>query len=68
VDEPTSIQDFERLLVSNPNSSMLWIQYMSFFLLAADIDAARAVGLRAIRTISFREEDVRHPLPLPLVS
>lgn len=32
---------------------------MSFFLLAADIDAARAVGLRAIRTISFREEDVR---------
>lgn len=31
---------------------------MSFFLLSADIDAARAVGLRAIRTISYREEDV----------
>ena len=52
------MQDFERLLISSPNSSMLWIKYMSFFLLAADIDAARSVGLRAIRTIAFREEDV----------
>ncbi|KIJ65006.1 hypothetical protein HYDPIDRAFT_175081 [Hydnomerulius pinastri MD-312] len=53
---PESNSDFERLLLGSPNSSYLWIQYMSFQLQLSEIDKARATGRRAIQTISFREE------------
>jgi rRNA biogenesis protein RRP5 len=55
---PQTAEDFERALISQPNSSMLWIQYMSYFLMSADVDAARKVGTRALRVINYREEDV----------
>jgi rRNA biogenesis protein RRP5 len=53
---PQSVADFERLLLGSPNSSYLWIQYMSFQLQLAEVDKAREVARRALRTISFREE------------
>ncbi|KAF9229085.1 hypothetical protein BS17DRAFT_804934 [Gyrodon lividus] len=53
---PESNADFERLLLGSPNSSYLWIQYMSLQLQLSEIDKARAIGKRAIQTISFREE------------
>ncbi|GAB5033644.1 rrp5 homolog [Nannochloropsis oceanica] len=53
---PESIEDFERLVMANPNSSLIWIRYMAFHLSLADIDAARAVATRALKTIVFREE------------
>lgn len=53
---PDSIADFERMLLGSPNSSYLWIQYMSFQLQLSEIDKARAIGERAIQTIHFREE------------
>jgi rRNA biogenesis protein RRP5 len=53
---PTSINDFERLVVANPNSSIIWIRYMAFLLSLAEVDKARAVGERALKTIVFREE------------
>ncbi|KAG6336141.1 hypothetical protein ID866_2951 [Astraeus odoratus] len=53
---PESTADFERLLLGSPNSSYLWIQYMSFYLQMSEIDKARATGKRAIQTINFREE------------
>jgi rRNA biogenesis protein RRP5 len=53
---PESNADFERLLLGSPNSSYLWIQYMSFQLQLSEIDKARAIAKRAIQTISFREE------------
>lgn len=56
---PESTADFERLLLGSPNSSYLWIQYMSFHLQMSEIDKARAIGRRAIQTISFREEQER---------
>ncbi|KAH0838161.1 hypothetical protein J3R83DRAFT_6412 [Lanmaoa asiatica] len=53
---PDSNADFERMLLGSPNSSYLWIQYMSFQLQLSEIDKARAIGKRAIKTIHFREE------------
>ena len=53
---PDSNADFERMLLGSPNSSYLWIQYMSFQLQLSEIDKARAIGKRAIQTIHFREE------------
>uniref|UniRef100_A0A4W5NMU7 Protein RRP5 homolog n=1 Tax=Hucho hucho TaxID=62062 RepID=A0A4W5NMU7_9TELE len=47
---------FERLLLSSPDSSLLWLQFMAFHLQATQIEQARAVAERALKTISFREE------------
>ncbi|XP_006273719.2 protein RRP5 homolog [Alligator mississippiensis] len=54
--QPQSADDFDRLVLSNPNSSILWLQYMAFHLQATEIEKARAVAERALKTISFREE------------
>ncbi|KAJ4484909.1 hypothetical protein C8J55DRAFT_32010 [Lentinula edodes] len=53
---PGSNADFERLLLGSPNSSYLWIQYMSFQLQLSEIEKAREIGRRALDKISFREE------------
>ncbi|XP_062865750.1 protein RRP5 homolog [Trichomycterus rosablanca] len=53
---PESTEAFERLLLSSPDSSLLWLQYMAFQLQATQIEQARAVAERALKTISFREE------------
>lgn len=55
---PESVDDFERLIIAQPNSSFLWVKYLAFHVQAADIDAARVIANRALRTIHFREEDV----------
>ncbi|KAL1677463.1 hypothetical protein EV122DRAFT_214020 [Schizophyllum commune] len=54
---PESTADFERLLLGSPNSSYLWIQYMSFQLQLGEMDKARALARRALSTINFREEN-----------
>ena len=45
--------DFERLVVSSPNSSSAWIHYMLHCLTAAEVDKARAVGQRALANIAY---------------
>ncbi|XP_062070933.1 protein RRP5 homolog [Lepus europaeus] len=54
--QPESADEFDRLVLSSPNSSILWLQYMAFHLQATEIEKARAVAERALKTISFREE------------
>jgi rRNA biogenesis protein RRP5 len=53
------VEDFERCLVGSPNSSLLWIKYMSTVLQIFDITKARSVAERALTTISFKEEQER---------
>ena len=53
---PESTSDFERVLLGSPNSSYLWIQYMSFQLQLSEIEKAREIAKRALNTINFREE------------
>nr|XP_021391992.1 protein RRP5 homolog [Lonchura striata domestica] len=54
--QPQSADDFDRLVLGSPNSSILWLQYMAFHLQATEIEKARAVAERALKTICFREE------------
>jgi len=54
--QPETVDDFDRLILSSPNSSIIWLNYMTFHLQSADVDKARAVAERALKTISFREE------------
>lgn len=54
---PESVGDFERLLVGSPNSSVIWMSFMAFQLQLSEIDKAREIAERALKTISFREEE-----------
>lgn len=49
-------EEFEKKLLGSPNSSLLWVKYVSSMLKLVDLNRARAVADRALQTISFREE------------
>ncbi|CAD7702369.1 unnamed protein product [Ostreobium quekettii] len=53
---PSSATDFERLLLSTPNSSLVWVRYMTFLLSVGEVDKARGVAERALQTIDSSEE------------
>jgi len=53
---PEMADDFERLLLGSPNSSYLWIKYMAFQLHMAEVEKARQIAERALKTINYREE------------
>ncbi|EZA53869.1 RRP5-like protein [Ooceraea biroi] len=56
---PNSIDQFDRLVLSSPDSSLVWLHYMAHHVQATEVDKARAIARRAIRTINFREENER---------
>lgn len=56
---PQSAKDFERLLVASPNSSVLWMNYMAFELQLGEIDGARHIAQRALKTIAQASENER---------
>ena len=56
---PTAPADFERLLLTSPNSSFLWTRYMALHIGQKAVDDARAVARRALDTIAAREETER---------
>ena len=55
-ENPETKEDFERLVLSTPGSSMSWIRYMAWHLSLGEIDAVRRVADRALSTIPYREE------------
>ncbi|EEF30787.1 programmed cell death protein, putative [Ricinus communis] len=56
-DIPRTADEFEKLVHGSPNNSFVWIKYMAFMLDLADIEKARSIAERALRTINFREEN-----------
>jgi len=54
--EPENVDEFERLILSDPNDSKNWIKYMVYYLQTTEIDKARTVAKRALKAISFREQ------------
>jgi rRNA biogenesis protein RRP5 len=54
---PRAVADFERLLLGKPNDSATWIQYMAFQLGLGEVDKARAIAERALKTINLRDQD-----------
>ena len=53
---PQSTADFERFLMGNPNSSVLWLEYMAFQLKLGEVSKARDIAERALKIIDIREE------------
>lgn len=54
--EPQSVADHERILLGDPNNSVFWIQYLAFQLQLSEIEKAREIAERALKTIAVREE------------
>lgn len=65
---PESSNDFERLLLGSPNSSYIWIQYMSFQLNLSEIGKAREIAQRALKTIGFRESQEKFNVWIALLN
>ncbi|XP_055641261.1 protein RRP5 homolog isoform X2 [Toxorhynchites rutilus septentrionalis] len=57
--DPHTPDQFDRLVLAQPNSSLLWIRYMVFHMESAEIEKARGVARRALKTINYREEAER---------
>lgn len=53
---PQSTADFERLLLGQPSSSVLWVSYMAFHLQLSEVSKAREIAERALKSINIREE------------
>lgn len=53
---PQSVADYERLLLGEPDSSMLWLKYMAFQLELGEVDKAREIAERALRTITIGQD------------
>jgi len=53
--DPRSIEDFERLLLTEGGSSIVWIRYMAFHLKLTDLERARQVAERAAKHVGFNE-------------
>ncbi|KAL9036906.1 MAG: hypothetical protein Q9214_005931 [Letrouitia sp. 1 TL-2023] len=54
---PQSVNDFERLLLTQPHNSALWLRYMAFQLEVSEPDLAREIAERALLAIPIREQD-----------
>lgn len=57
--DPRGVEDFERLLLTEGDSSVVWIRYMAFHLKMSDLEKARSVAERAVKHISFSEDKER---------
>lgn len=53
---PQSAADFERLLLGEPDSSILWLKYMAFQLELSEVEKTREIAKRALRTISIGQD------------
>lgn len=52
--ELSSAEEFERMVLKSPDSSMTWVAYMTFYLNMAEVDKARGVLERGLQTINYR--------------
>lgn len=66
--QPETASEFERALLASPNSSFLWIQYMSFQLQLHEVDKARKIGRQALERIAFREEEEKLNVWMALIN
>ena len=53
---PRSVDDYERLLPGEADSALMWLQYMAFHLELGDVDQARQVGERALKSIGLGQD------------
>eukprot|EP00438_Fugacium_kawagutii_P023447 Skav236819 [mRNA] locus=scaffold2823:69762:87097:- [translate_table: standard] len=58
-DNPRSVEDFERLLLTQGDTSIVWIRYMAFHLKMSDLERARQVAERAVKHVGFSDSKER---------
>ncbi|KRX55165.1 Protein RRP5 -like protein [Trichinella sp. T9] len=63
-----TVEDYDRALVASPSSSMLWIRYMAYFVQCNEIDKARSVASKALKTIAYNEEKERFNVWIALMN
>lgn len=54
---PRTGPEFEQMIMSSPNSSYVWIQFMAYLIAQGELEKARITAQRAVKTITFREQD-----------
>jgi rRNA biogenesis protein RRP5 len=54
---PETPADFERMLVTSPNSSVIWIRFMAYWLYNNELAKAREVAEKALKRIDIREQN-----------
>ncbi|EGR29983.1 programmed cell death 11, putative [Ichthyophthirius multifiliis] len=54
---PETNDDYEKLVLKNPNSSYIWIQYIAFVMENENIYQAREIIERALKVINFANEN-----------
>lgn len=57
--DPRSVEDYERLLLTEGSTSIVWIRYMAFHLKMSDLEKARQVAERAVKHVGFSEAQER---------
>eukprot|EP00929_Paragymnodinium_shiwhaense_P112206 TRINITY_DN80467_c0_g1_i1.p1 TRINITY_DN80467_c0_g1~~TRINITY_DN80467_c0_g1_i1.p1 ORF type:complete len:1634 (-),score=459.42 TRINITY_DN80467_c0_g1_i1:187-5040(-) len=57
--DPKSVEDFEKLLLTQGDTSIIWIRYMAFHLKMSDLVKARGVVERAVKHVGFAEAKER---------
>lgn len=57
--EPKSSEEFERLLVHEGDSSVVWIKYMAFHMQLSELEKARQIAERSVKHITYTEEKER---------
>lgn len=65
---PQTVADYERLLLGEPDSSLLWLQYMAFQLELGEVEKARTIAERALRTITMGQESEKLNLWVALLN
>lgn len=58
-DTPQTTEEWDKLAISSPQNSFVWVGYMTFHLMSSETELARAVAERALKTIDFSEEKER---------
>lgn len=51
--------DFERLIVTEPDASGVWIRYIAYYLKLKDLEKAREIANRALERITAQDENER---------
>jgi rRNA biogenesis protein RRP5 len=51
---PETAEDFERLLMASPNSSLVWVRYMAHVLSLGQVENARKIAERALEVSDSR--------------
>jgi len=64
--EPQTDDEYGRLVTTSPHSSLCWLRYVAFKVSAADLDGARAIFDRALRTIPSSWVLDQYPFALDL--